>query len=75
MTKVDKLTAANMHRSWLNLPHVTQFDEADITDLEAFRAELKAEAERRGKLLQVEAAVIRWPPPDIAERQFTEPAV
>jgi pyruvate dehydrogenase E2 component (dihydrolipoamide acetyltransferase) len=51
MTKVDRVTAANMHRSWLNVPHVTQFDEADITELEAFRAELKAEAERRGTRL------------------------
>ena len=51
MSKVDKLTAANMHRSWLNLPHVTQFDEADITELEAFRGELKAEAEKRGTKL------------------------
>ena len=46
-TKLDKLTATNMHRSWLNVPHVTQFDEADITDLEEFRAGLKAEAEQR----------------------------
>jgi pyruvate dehydrogenase E2 component (dihydrolipoamide acetyltransferase) len=46
-SKLDKLTAANMHRSWLNVPHVTQFDDADITDLEAFRASLKREAERR----------------------------
>ena len=46
-TKLDKLTAINMHRSWLNVPHVTQFDEADITDLEEFRAGLKAEAEQR----------------------------
>ncbi|MCB1705741.1 MAG: 2-oxo acid dehydrogenase subunit E2 [Halioglobus sp.] len=46
-SKLDKLTAANMQRSWLNVPHVTQFDEADITDLEAFRASLKREAERR----------------------------
>ena len=46
-SKLDKLTAANMHRSWLNVPHVTQFDEADITDLEAFRATLKREAEKR----------------------------
>ena len=46
-TKLDKLTANNMHRSWLNVPHVTQFDEADITDLEEFRAGLKAEAEQR----------------------------
>lgn len=47
-SKLDKLTAANMHRSWLNVPHVTQFDDADITELETFRAGLKAEAERRG---------------------------
>ena len=46
-TKLDKLTAINMHRSWVNVPHVTQFDEADITDLEEFRAGLKAEAEQR----------------------------
>ena len=46
-SKLDKLTASNMHRSWLNVPHVTQFDEADITDLEVFRASLKREAEKR----------------------------
>ena len=46
-TRLDKVTASNMSRSWLNVPHVTQFDDADITDLEAFRAEMKAEAERR----------------------------
>ena len=46
-SKLDKLTANNMHRSWLNVPHVTQFDEADITELEEFRAGLKGEAEER----------------------------
>ncbi|CAA0111261.1 Dihydrolipoyllysine-residue acetyltransferase component of pyruvate dehydrogenase complex [Halioglobus japonicus] len=46
-SKLDKLTAANMQRSWLNVPHVTQFDDADITDLQAFRATLKHEAQRR----------------------------
>lgn len=50
-SKLDKLTAANMQRSWLNVPHVTQFDEADITELEAFRRGLKAEAEQRGTRL------------------------
>ncbi|TGD74115.1 dihydrolipoyllysine-residue acetyltransferase [Mangrovimicrobium sediminis] len=50
-SKLDKLTAANMQRSWLNVPHVTQYDDADITDLEAFRAGLKAEAEKRGTRL------------------------
>lgn len=48
MSKLHKVVSANMHRSWLNIPHVTQFDDADITDLEDFRAGLKAEAERRG---------------------------
>ena len=48
LSKMGKLTAANMQRSWLNVPHVTQFDDADITDLEAFRADMKAEGEKRG---------------------------
>lgn len=46
-SKLDKLTANNMHRSWLNVPHVTQFDNADITDLEAFRKSQKTAAEKR----------------------------
>jgi pyruvate dehydrogenase E2 component (dihydrolipoamide acetyltransferase) len=50
-SKLDRLTAANMQRSWLNLPHVTQFDEADVTGLEDFRAGLKREAEQRGTRL------------------------
>jgi pyruvate dehydrogenase E2 component (dihydrolipoamide acetyltransferase) len=48
MSKMHKLTAANMHRSWLNVPHVTQFDDADITELEDFRNSMKREAEQRG---------------------------
>ncbi len=48
MSKIKKVTAANMSRNWLNVPHVTQFDEADITDLDAFRASMKAEAEKQG---------------------------
>lgn len=48
MSKIHKLTAANMQRNWLNVPHVTQFDEADITELEAFRKSLKDEGEKRG---------------------------
>jgi pyruvate dehydrogenase E2 component (dihydrolipoamide acetyltransferase) len=46
-SKLDKLTASNMQRSWLNVPHVTQNDSADITELEAFRASMKVKAERR----------------------------
>ena len=48
LSKIQKLTAANMQRNWLNVPHVTQFDDADITDLEEFRKALKAESEQRG---------------------------
>jgi pyruvate dehydrogenase E2 component (dihydrolipoamide acetyltransferase) len=48
MTKIHKLTADNMTRCWLNVPAVTQFDEADITDLEAFRKSMKADAEKKG---------------------------
>lgn len=50
-SRIDKVTAANMSKSWLNVPHVTQFDDADITDMESFRKSLKAEAERRGSKL------------------------
>lgn len=51
MSKVKKITADNMTRNWLNVPHVTQWDDADITDLESFRTGLKAEAEKRGSKL------------------------
>ncbi len=48
MSKIKKLTAQNMTRNWLNVPHVTQFDKADITELEAFRKGLKGEMEKQG---------------------------
>ncbi|MBU2887335.1 pyruvate dehydrogenase complex dihydrolipoyllysine-residue acetyltransferase [Gilvimarinus agarilyticus] len=51
MSKIKKLTSDNMVRNWLNIPHVTQWDDADITELEAFRKGLKAEAEKRGSKL------------------------
>jgi len=51
MSKIKKITAENMSRNWLNIPHVTQWDDADITDLEEFRKALKAEAEKRGSKL------------------------
>lgn len=47
-TKIAKITAVNMHRNWTTVPHVAQFNEADVTDLEEFRAELKVEAEKKG---------------------------
>jgi pyruvate dehydrogenase E2 component (dihydrolipoamide acetyltransferase) len=45
--RIKKLSGAHLHRAWLNVPHVTQFDEADITELEAFRKTQKDEAARR----------------------------
>jgi len=66
LTKINKLTAKALHRSWLNIPLVTQYDEADITELEAFRKSNKGEAERRGFkltfltfLLKATAATLR----------------
>ena len=51
MGRLLKMGATNLHRSWLNVPHVTQFDEADITELEAFRKAMKAEVEAQGAKL------------------------
>lgn len=48
MSKIQRLTAQNMTRNALVVPHVTQFDKADISDLEAFRKDLKGEMEKQG---------------------------
>lgn len=48
MSRMHVATAVNMQRSWLNIPHVTQFDEADITGLEDFRKGQKTAGEKRG---------------------------
>lgn len=58
-SRLDQVTAANMTRSWLNVPHVTQFEGADITDLEAFRESMKKEAEARGCKLTPIAFVLK----------------
>ena len=46
--RIKKISGAHLHRAWLNIPHVTQFDEADITELEEFRKESKQRAENAG---------------------------
>ena len=48
LNRIKKISGAHLHRSWVTVPHVTQFDDADITDLEAFRKSLAKEAEKRG---------------------------
>ncbi|MDH4217000.1 MAG: 2-oxo acid dehydrogenase subunit E2, partial [Gallionella sp.] len=45
--RIQKLSGANLHRNWVGIPHVTQFDEADIGELEAFRKELNEEYARQ----------------------------
>jgi len=43
LSRIKKLSGANLHRNWVTIPHITQFDEADITEMEAFRKELNVE--------------------------------
>ena len=57
--RIRKLSAANLHRSWVTIPHVTQHDEADITDLDEFRKQMKPEAEARGVKLTFLPFVIK----------------
>jgi len=48
LSKINKLTGEYLHRSWVTVPHVTQFDEADITEMEAFRKQMGKEMEKDG---------------------------
>ncbi|OFZ66218.1 MAG: dihydrolipoyllysine-residue acetyltransferase [Betaproteobacteria bacterium RBG_16_56_24] len=43
LSRIKKISGANLHRNWVTIPHITQFDEADITEMEAFRKELNVE--------------------------------
>lgn len=47
LTRIQKLSGPNLHRNWVTIPHVTQFEEADITGMEAFRKEQNQKAEKR----------------------------
>lgn len=57
LNKIKKLTGVNVHRSWITIPHVTQFDEADITDLEDFRKSESENAKNQGYKLTLLAFV------------------
>jgi pyruvate dehydrogenase E2 component (dihydrolipoamide acetyltransferase) len=48
LSKIKKLSGANLHRNWVGIPHITQFDEADITSMEAVRETQKVAAEKQG---------------------------
>ncbi len=59
LSRIKKLVGANLHRNWVAIPHVTQFDEADITELEAFRKSNSAESEKQGFKLTMLAFMVK----------------
>lgn len=59
LSRLRRTAAANLHRAWTQVPHVTQHDEADVTDLETFRAGLRDEAGERGVKLTPVAFVVK----------------
>ena len=59
LSRIKKISGANLARNWVMIPHVTQFDEADITDLEAFRVALNKENEKTGIKMTMLALLIK----------------
>src|SRR5204863_9484558 len=59
LSRIKKNSGKNLHRNWVLVPHVTQFDEADITDLEAFRQTEKKSLEKKGVRLTLLVFVMK----------------
>jgi pyruvate dehydrogenase E2 component (dihydrolipoamide acetyltransferase) len=59
LSRIRKISGANLARNWVMIPHVTQFDDADITDLEAFRVALNKEHEKAGIKVTMLAFLIK----------------
>ena len=59
LSRIKKISGANLHRNWVMIPHVTNCDEADITDLEAFRVQLNKENEKAGIKVTMLAFMIK----------------
>jgi pyruvate dehydrogenase E2 component (dihydrolipoamide acetyltransferase) len=59
LTRINKLTGQFLHRNWVTVPHVTQFDEADITELEKFRKQLNEEHKNEGLRVTVLAFLMK----------------
>jgi pyruvate dehydrogenase E2 component (dihydrolipoamide acetyltransferase) len=59
LARIQKLSGPYLHRNWISIPHVTQFDEADVTDLEAFRKLQTTETEKKGFKLTLLAFLIK----------------
>ena len=58
-SRIKKISAANLHRNWVMIPHVTNHDEADITELEAFRVQMNKENEKSGVKVSMLAFMIK----------------
>jgi pyruvate dehydrogenase E2 component (dihydrolipoamide acetyltransferase) len=59
LSRLQRISGPRLHASWVNVPHVTQFDEADVTDMEKLREELKSRAEAAGLKLTPLAFIVR----------------
>jgi pyruvate dehydrogenase E2 component (dihydrolipoyllysine-residue acetyltransferase) len=59
LSRIKKISAANLHRNWVMIPHVTSHEEADITELEEFRARLNKEIEKSGVRVSMLAFMIK----------------
>jgi pyruvate dehydrogenase E2 component (dihydrolipoamide acetyltransferase) len=59
LTKINKLTGQNLHRNWVTIPHVTQFDEADVTNLESFRKQMVEEYAAKGVKITMLAFLLK----------------
>jgi len=59
LSRIQKISGPYLHRNWISIPHITQFDEADITDLEAFRKAQTVETEKKGFKLTMLAFMIK----------------
>jgi pyruvate dehydrogenase E2 component (dihydrolipoamide acetyltransferase) len=59
LSRIKKISAANLHRNWVMIPHVTSHDEADITELEEFRVRLNKESEKSGVRVSMLAFMIK----------------
>jgi pyruvate dehydrogenase E2 component (dihydrolipoamide acetyltransferase) len=70
LSRIKKISGAFLHRNWISIPHITQFDEADITELESFRKSNTADTEKQGFKLTMLAFLIKASV--TALRQFPE---
>ena len=67
LSRIKRIAGPHLHRSWVNVPHVTNHDEADVTELEAFRQSIKAEAVSEGVRITILAFVTRAVAATLAE--------